>query len=152
LFAWLTAHGIPVRRFSAQKPTAREVILVGRAAPTGDQAQAFQDLAERIAGGATAIFLDPHIFDSAGQPAGLHWLGKAGALIPLPGNVYHKDDWIKQHPIFDGLPSGGLMDTTFYRELVSDTAWSLPEAPAEAVAGGIYAFTQYLSGLTVAVD
>lgn len=152
LFAWLTTHGIPVRRFSTQKSLAREVILVGRAAPTGDRAQAFKKLTERIADGATVIFLDPHVFDFPGQPTSLHWLGKVGELVPLPGNVYHKDDWIKQHPIFQGLPGGGLMDYTFYRELVSDTAWSLPEAPAEAVAGGIYASTQYLSGLTVLVD
>ncbi len=34
--------------------------------------------------------------------------------------LYHKDDWAKNHPIFDGLPAGCILDHTFYREVISE--------------------------------
>ena len=31
--------------------------------------------------------------------------------------LYHRDDWVRRHPLFEGLPAGGLMDWTFYRTI-----------------------------------
>jgi hypothetical protein len=62
-----------------------------------------------------------------------------------------KDEWAKRHPIFDGLPSGGLMDYTFYREIIPDLVLSGQDPPAEAVAGAIKASQDYSSGLMLAV-
>jgi len=53
--------------------------------------------------------------------------------------------------LFDGLPAGGLLDTTFYRELIPDHVWAGQQPPAEAVAGAINAAQDYSSGLLVAV-
>ena len=55
------------------------------------------------------------------------------------------------HPVFDGLPAGGLMDYTFYREIIPDTVLAAQDPPAEAVAGAIKASQDYSSGLTLAV-
>jgi hypothetical protein len=114
--------------------------------------EVFRELARHMARGSTVVFVDSHVFAYAGEPISLSSIGKKGSLVGLNSNVYHKDDWSKVHPIFDGLPSGGLMDYTFYRENIGNLAWSVPDAPAEAVAGAIYAFTAYGSGLLVSVD
>ncbi len=62
-----------------------------------------------------------------------------------------KDEWAKRHPVFDGLPAGGLMDCAFYREIIPDTALVGQDPPAEAVAGAIKASQDYSSGLMLAV-
>ena len=42
---------------------------------------------------------------------------------------------MKKHPLFDGLPCGGLMDYTFYREIIPDWRYWGQEIPEEPVAG-----------------
>ncbi|KAB2874878.1 MAG: hypothetical protein F9K43_03630 [Bauldia sp.] len=49
--------------------------------------------------------------------------------------MYPKDEWAKEHPLFEGLPCGGLMDYTFYREIIPDYRYVGLETPEEAVAG-----------------
>ena len=41
----------------------------------------------------------------------------------MPGRV-----WL---PCSEGLPSGGLMDYTFYREIIPDALWVGQEPPAD---------------------
>lgn len=45
----------------------------------------------------------------------------------------------KRHPIFEGLPAGGLMDDTVYREIIPDAAFVGLEPPHQTVAAGINA-------------
>jgi hypothetical protein len=77
--------------------------------------------------------------------------GSIASITPSWGGLYLKDEWTKRHPIFDGLPSGGLMDYTYYREIIPDLVWLGQDPPAEAVAGAIKASQDYASGLMVAV-
>ena len=149
---WLAERHMEVREFDAAQQSGRELILVGSGVPQPGGAATFKELAGRIARGSAAVFLDPNVFAAVSQPANLALIGQKGTLINLPNNVYHKDDWAKRHPIFADLPSGGLMDYTFYRELVSNIGWSRPDAPTETVAGAIYAFTGYASGVLISVD
>jgi hypothetical protein len=65
--------------------------------------------------------------------------------------VYLKDEWAKRHSIFEGLQCGGLMDYTFYREIIPDLAWADQDPPEEAVAGANNTSQGYASGLLVAV-
>lgn len=150
LAAWLAANRIKAHPISAQAPAARELILVGNKAPSGEAA-AFAELARRIARGSVAVFLSPEVFKKGDDPTGWLPLAKKGTLAGLPVWVYHKDDWAKPHPIFDGLPAGCVLDHTFYREVFSDHGWSGQDAPAEAVAGAINTSSGYSSGLTVCV-
>ena len=55
----------------------------------------------------------------------------------MPRWLYHKDDWAKNHPIFDGLPAGCILDHAFYREIIPSTGWTGQDVPAEVVAGAI---------------
>lgn len=151
LSKWLADHGIRTRPFAATAPGKREVILVSAAAPAPGDAGVWTDLARRLARGSTAVFLDPRVFHRHDRPTA--WLPAAnkGNVAGLPAWLYHKDDWCKLHPIFDGLPSPGLMDYTYYRDLIPDQAFVGQDPPAEAVAGGINASQGYSSGLTLAV-
>ena len=74
-----------------------------------------------------------------------------GTLALIRSSIYLKDEWVKNHPIFEGLPSGRLMDYTFYREIIPDVVWSGQDPPVEAVAGGINTSLGYSSGLLVSV-
>jgi hypothetical protein len=145
LAKWLGDHGIRFRKLADGEPAPHEVILVSKRPP------AFEELWKRVEHGATAVFLSPEVFKKGNQPLGWLPLANKGSASPIQGWLYLKDEWAKRHPIFDGLPSGGLMDYTFYREIIPDVVLSGQDPPAEAVAGAIKASQDYSSGLMVAV-
>jgi hypothetical protein len=151
---WLAAHQIKTRPFTAGEQKAREVILIG-ARPPDDAAPAFVALAQHIARGSTAIFLSAQVFKKGNDDVGnVGWLplAKKGSLTSIVGWLYLKDEWAKRHPIFEGLPAGGLMGYTAYREIIPDALWTGQEPPREAVAGAIKASQDYSSGLLVTVN
>ena len=147
---WLAGHQIKTRPFKADEFSPREVILVG-SRPPEDAAPAFVSLAQHVARGATAIFLAPEVFKKGTNNVGWLPLANKGSLTSIYGWLYLKDEWAKRHPLFEGLPSGGLMDYTFYRELIPDAVWINQDPPAEAVAGAIKASQDYSSGLMLSV-
>ena len=149
LAAWLKERGIRTRRLAAGPSATRDVILAsGKPAHGGES---FRELARRMARGATVVFLTPETFAKGNQAVGWLPLVGKGSLVNIVGWLYLKDEWAKRHPIFDGLPAGGLTDYTFYRELIPDAVWAGQEPPAEAVAGAIKASQDYSSGLMVSV-
>lgn len=150
LAAWLREHGVACRDYVPGAAPAREVILVGRAPRAPGDAAAWQDLARRLARGATAVFLCPEVFRRGDDPAGWLPLAQKGAIRPIWGWLYLKDEWAKAHPVFAGLPAGGLMDVIYYRETIPDLVLSGQTPPQEAVAGAIKASQDYDSGLMVA--
>jgi hypothetical protein len=152
LSQWLDSHHISWHSFTAGPLKKGEVILAGQSAHVPGVEEAFTSLAGQIAQGATAVFLDPNLFSVGGQPANLKFLGKNGTLAILESGPYHKDDWLKPHPIFEGLPAGKVMDDPAYREVIGNQAWQMDPPPEECIAGSIYAFPSYASGLTVLVD
>jgi hypothetical protein len=151
LAKWLAEHGIRARPFSPQAPAGREVILASASPPAPGNASAFAELARRIARGASVIFLSPSVFAKKEGATGWLPLRNKGGVAGLPSWLYHKDEWAKAHPIFEGLQAGGLMDYTFYREIIPDAGYVGLDPPAEAVAGGNNASQGYSAGLFVAV-
>jgi hypothetical protein len=145
LAKWLGDHAVRCRTFAAGRPASREVILVSKTPP------ALNELWRQVEGGATVVFLSPDVLKKGDQPLGWLPLANKGTLMPIHGWLYLKDEWAKRHPIFDGLPAGGLMDYTFYREIIPDTVLAGQDPPAEAVAGAIKASQDYSSGLMLAV-
>ena len=146
LAKWLTAHGIRTRPFAAAPPARREVILVSGTPSPAPDAAAFAELARRIAQGSTVVFLTPDALAKEDQPTGWLPLANKGTIAGLPSWLYHKDEWCKRHPIFEGLPAGGLMDYAVYREIIPDAAFVGQDPPDEAVAAGINASQGYSSG------
>ena len=151
LAQWLKEHGIRTRPLRAEAPAARELILACGKVPAPGGAKAFGDLASRMARGATVVFLTPAVFAEGKTPTRWLPLRQKGTIHGLPRWLYLSDDWAKNHPIFDGLPAGGLLDYGIYRELIADQVWSGQEPPAEAVAGANNVSCGYDSGLTVSV-
>jgi hypothetical protein len=152
LAKWLAGHGIRTRPFAAAAPTAREVILASAKPPAPGGAEVFRGLMTRVAKGSTVVFLAPEVFARGEQPTAWLPVAQKGSLTPIYGWLYLKDEWSKRHPIFDGMPSGGLMDYSFYREIIPDLVWTGQAPPAEAVAGAIKASQDYASGLMVSVN
>ena len=151
LGSWLSGHGIRWRAFEPGGPPVRSAILAAAKPPAPGGAAAFRDLLRQVARGSRVVFLAPAVFARDGDPAGWLPLRGKGSLVALPAWLYHKDEWAKAHPLFDGLPARGLLDYAVYREVIPDAAWVGLEPPAEAVAGAINAACGYSSGLLVAV-
>jgi len=130
---------VEVSDYAPGRSQAREVILVSYAPGGGGSAEAWRDLAARITQGSTAIFLALEVFKKADQPLGWLPLANKGTLgmvseYTFP-QVYPKDEWVKRHPLFEGLPCGGLMDYTFCRELIADFRYWGQAIPEEPMAG-----------------
>jgi hypothetical protein len=147
---WLTERGIRHRDFTPTPPSEREVILAGVRPPAPGGAAAFRELAGRLARGSTAVFPVPEVFANGDQPVALVPLANQGALARMNSWLYHKDEWAKPHPIFEGLPTG-MLDYALYRQLIPDVAWVGQDAPAEAVCGANDASLNYASGLMLSV-
>ena len=152
LAEWLAANGIKTRPLTAgAAQTAREVILVGnQPAPGGSTA--FRELARHVARGSHVVFLcSDALKKDDNNPT--YWLPMAnkGGRTGLHVWLYHKDDWAKNHPIFDGLPTGCILDATFYREIIPNVGFTGQDVPAETVAGAIDTACGYGSALTLAI-
>jgi len=72
--------------------------------------------------------------------------------LDVVAGFYHRDDWARRHPIFDGLPAG-LLDWATYRNILPHSGMCLadPNAPDEVVCGAIQTCFGYKSGPYVAV-
>ena len=153
LTKWLSEHHIKTQPFNSERQIAREVILVGAIPPAGkDTLSAFTALIQHIAGGSNVVFLAPEVFRQGKNTVRFLPLEKKGSLSNLYSWLYLKDEWAKQHPIFEGLPSGGLMDHQFYREIIPALAFVSQDPPVEAVSGSIKSSLDYASGLMVSVN
>jgi hypothetical protein len=156
--AWLTRNGLRVRDFAPENQQARQVILALRDAAAPGGAHAFAELARHIARGSTAIFLDPRVLAQGEDLTRWVPLVRKGKLegINQAGGFYRPDAWAKRHPVFDGLSCGGIMDYTFYREIIPVPVFTGLETPGEAVCGevkcsGGSGTRAYESGLHLAV-
>lgn len=153
LAKWLAEHSIGVRPFAGGAQSARELILVGnKPAPGG--VQAWRDLITRVTRGSAVVFLCPEVFAENNQPTRWLPLCTKGGLV-AGSDLYIRDEWTKRHPIFDGLPCGGLMDYTFYREIIGPSAFTGQDGPTEIAAGAIRAAIHpsgYASGCLTSVN
>ena len=147
-------------------------MLVSGKPASADTAAAFSELARRIARGSTALFLTPETLVEetyarnpenimqeifTGKPRTMRWAPVASKTRPQlchTQNWYFRaDPWAKEHAVFSGLPSGGLLDYIFYRDIISATVFRGLESPVEAISGAIQTSggpDDYDSDLTVA--
>jgi hypothetical protein len=151
LAKWLAERGIRVRVAGVgdQPQPTREVILVSSTPAAGD-ADAWRGLVRRIASGGAVVFLSPSVFRRGDDSTGWLPLENKGNVSKLMGWLYHKDEWAKTHPVFEGLPSGGMMDYAFYREIIPEIVFAGQDPPTDAIAGANNASFDYSSGLMLA--
>ncbi|MHB8865588.1 MAG: glycoside hydrolase family 2 protein [Pirellulaceae bacterium] len=149
LQSWFDAHAIKWRPFRQDAPDVRELIVVGTKPPAAG-GDVWRELVRRIAGGASVVFVSPEVFKNENEPTRWLPLKNHGTVTTMMSWLYHKDEWAKRHPVFDGLPSGGMMDYAFYREIIPDAAFVGLDPPLQAIAGVNNVSFDYASGLTVA--
>lgn len=150
LAQWLDTRGIHHHPYAPGSQSSRDVILAS-GKPAGDTGVVFTDLAQRIARGSSVIFLTTDTYAKDKESTGWLPLKTKGNVSGLARWLYHSDEWCKRHPIFDGMPAGGLMDYAYYRELIPDVGFMGIEMPGDPVAGGINASQGYQSALLVGV-
>ena len=71
--------------------------------------------------------------------------------LDFVAGFYHRDDWARRHPIFDGLPTG-LLDWASYRNIIPHNGLCMNDlgVPEEVVCGALQTSYGYQSGLYVA--
>ena len=180
---FLEKRNIRVKSFQDKEPTKRELILAC-GEPPAPRSAAFTELARRIARGSSVVFLDINarlipgsncyaipakcstVFSKEGDETGEDptWYmprHEKGSYenISIFCPFYRADHWVKNHPVFDGLPSGGIMDYHFYRDMIRNPnmAFTGINNPEEAIAGAVRVSgglggDDYKAGLTVFTD
>jgi len=148
LESWLSNNGMRTTPYSQGDFSKPQIIIVSRPS-VNLSSDELAVLAQRTSQGSKVLFLTSDVLAMNYLP--LDKVGGLGISNPLFG-FYRKDDWSKKHPIFEGLPSGGVMDYHYYRNIIppKTVMMSMP-APDEAVAGAINACFHYSSGLNLAV-
>lgn len=151
LAAWLARQKIRTRPFASPAPDHRELILVGNG---GGDVTAFRELASRMASGSTVIFLSPTVFARGTNSLGFLPLATKGtsASTDFAGGYYRGDTFAPRHPVFAGLPSGGILDYTLYRNIITqggNGVTGLP-VPDDLIVAGIRAQFSYASVMQTA--
>ncbi len=123
LTAWLTKHSITILPYNQDKKTENEIILVTEKAP--DSSVMIQ-LTTRMAEGSYVIFMDPSTLQSGKNSTRWIPLVNKGVITRMDqvAGYYRADRWTKDHPVFKGMPSGGIMDYKYFRNLISGLALS----------------------------
>jgi hypothetical protein len=151
LLSWLRGAGFNAEGELPVEGNRRELILVS-STPAGAGERDLAELERRIARGANVVFLTPHLVGGqARTEAGslfdarrleLRWpIFESGATLFTVRNFWFRmDQWAKEHPIFEGMPAGGLMDQVFYQDILPDQLL-MSEGAAECVSGAIQTST-----------
>jgi hypothetical protein len=110
------------------------VILVGDG-PTAEHASAtWGQIVRRIATGDTAVFFKPTVFAEGEDTT--RWLPLKNRGVCRKSNnwVYHREDVAKQHPVFDCLPAGGMLNWYYYLQITPNVLFDGLDVPDDAIA------------------
>ncbi len=105
---FLVERGAIVTEFSRGAGNNRECILVGLPGPS-EPRERWIDLAQRVAQGSIAVFLEPDAFKEDDDSA--RWLPAEakGRVFELHDWLYHKECVAKPSVFFDGLQAPGML-------------------------------------------
>ncbi len=165
---WLKEHQVRIRAFNSSRQSKRQVILIVGTAP---DSTTMQSIARQMECGSVVIFLSPSTFKSGKNSTRWLPLVNKGVIesMDLVAGYYRADRWAKNHPIFQGMPSGGMMDYKYFRNVISKYAlsqeyvvsaksfltWDEVSAPltypCETVCGATRISHNYCSGVHVGV-
>lgn len=122
--AWLKKHKVKAIPFNNGVSDKRQVIVVA-----GKEAQdsvTMLRIAQHMARGSVVIFLSPSTLKRGNSTTGWLPLVNKGVIEPMDhvAGYYRADRWVKNHPIFEGMPSGGMMDYKYFRNIIALNALS----------------------------
>jgi hypothetical protein len=151
LAKWLSNQKINCRPFDGQSQGRRELILVGNG---GGDMPAFRELASRMAAGATVVFLSPSVFARGDKPLVFLPLADKGSLVNIDfvASYYRGDTFAWPHPVFAGLPAQGILDYTFYRNIIPQGGYGFVgmDLPDDLIVGNIRLSYGYASNIQMA--
>lgn len=136
---WLKEHGVLCEPLQGTAPNRREIILVGDLSKTESHEGAWKDLAGRMAGGSTVIFLSHAAFQREKDPVAWLPLSKKGRCYKFNDWLYHKECVAKAHPVFEGLQAPGILNWYYYGPVIPHFLFEGQETPAEVVAAAFAA-------------
>jgi hypothetical protein len=165
---WLGKHGVKIIPFDKKNRSERQLIIIVGNAP---DSLTMISLACQMAAGSTAVFISPSVLKSGNNTTRWLPLVNKGSIQPMDAvaGYYRADRWAKSHPFFAGLPSGGMMDYTYFRNIISNEALSQEytkvaktmytydevssplEYPAETICGATRISHTYCSGIHLGV-
>lgn len=115
---WLTAQGILWQEYSSKYEIKPKVILIGDPNIVSFTDLDWAELYMCIEEGAAAVFLQPAAFQKDEDKAGWLPFTQKGKCEPFTNWLYHREDVAKKHPIFEGLQSGGILDWSYYAQII----------------------------------
>jgi hypothetical protein len=165
---WLGEHGVRVHDLAEESAPERKLILIAGNAP---DSLTMLNIAASMAQGSTVVFLSPSTFCSGKNTTRWLPLARKGSVEPMDAvaGYYRADRWVKKHPLLDGMPSGGMMDYIWFRNLISQDALSQEytvvaksmytydevasplDYPSETVCGATRISHNYCSGIHVGI-
>jgi hypothetical protein len=165
---WLLQHGVKIMPFDKGKKAKRQLIVLAGNAP---DSLTMISLAHQLATGSTVIYLSPSTFRSGKNTTRWLPLTNKGSIQPMDAvaGYYRADRWAKNHPFFSGMPSGGMMDYKYFRNIISkntlsqeftvvaksgytyDEVSSPLDHPSETVCGATRISHNYCSGIHLGV-
>ncbi|MEI6512408.1 MAG: sugar-binding domain-containing protein [bacterium] len=150
---WLAKNGVKCVPFI--EPKEREVILVGL--PEGATAADWQALAKAMARGCSVVFLNGLAFKEGEEETDTwRWLPleNKGRAFKFWDWLYHKECVGKEHPIFEGLQTRGILDWDYYDQVIPVILFDQLDTPDDvAVASwstGYCSKTGYICGIQLA--
>ena len=132
--AWLARHGVVCRPFNANSASAPEIILVGNQFANAPESSDWLKLAQHVARGSTAVFLNPAVLARGEQKTGWLPLKEKGTCTGSVDWLYHKECVTKRHAVFAGLDGAGIMDWEYYNDVISRQVFQGQSAPDEVYA------------------
>jgi hypothetical protein len=147
---WLKALGFDCVQFGAKSPGRREIILVGDVSKKGSDPNSWNELIRRMAQGSAIIFLSPEAFRRDKDPVAWLPLSPKSRYYRFDDvSAFHKECVAKPHPLFDGLPSKGIMNWDFYGPMIPHYLFDGLAAPDDvaAIAFCVGFYGAYASGV-----
>lgn len=128
---WLEVRGFQCRAYTPGTERPRGLILVGNVPPGPRTAERWRGLRRAIEAGATVLALSAQPF--RGEPADLPWGAELRAR-EFYDWLYHKEIVGKRHPVFAGLPAGGILDWHVYEAVAGPDLFDCADTPDEVIA------------------
>ena len=128
---WLENQGFKCHPYTPGTERPRGLVLVGHVPPGQRTAEQWRHLRRWIEKGSTVLLLSAQPL--RGEPADLPWGAELRAR-EFYDWLYHKEIVGKRHPMFAGLPSGGILDWHLYEAVAGPDLFDCAETPDEVIA------------------
>jgi hypothetical protein len=148
--AWLKSRGFDTQQFSPISPARREIILVGDLSRNGSDPNSWKELIRRMAQGSVIVFLSPEAFRHGEDPVAWLPISPKSRYFRFDDvSIYHKECVAKEHPVFEGLQTNGIMNWDYYGPLIPHYAFDGLATPDDVAAVGFAVgfYGAYASGV-----